>query len=48
MFEGEFRCDGHLPVKPIEAVCVCETPSTGLRHPEGAGKRCSECECECV
>ena len=26
---------------------MCQTPSTGLRHPsfkEGAGKRCSECD----
>ena len=23
---------------------LSQTPSTGLRHPEGAGKRCSECD----
>ena len=38
-------------VRRESAYGVCQTPSTGLRHPsleEGARKRCSECVCVCV
>ena len=42
------QCTISVTVHRCKRYIVTKTPSTGLRHPsleEGAGKRCSECDC---